>query len=411
MSQAHLTPASEGGSGSRGTFPRRILVRGVNWLGDAVMSTPALLRLREAQPTAQITLLTPGKLRDLWLHHPAVDDVLEFGTEGLLTVASRLRAGGFDTALLLPNSPRSALEVFLAGIPQRVGAVRPWRNLLLTTKVPRRPGEVRMHKRSAGEVRRRIAELPTAASLPALPPQAHHIHHYLHLAAALGANPAPLAPRIVVTRPEVDAVRQRFQAPAETMSSPLFGLNAGAEYGPAKRWPMERFVEAAVILQRQTGCTWWVLGGPAEVPLASAIAEQIAAAKAGPPSSVRCLAGQTSLRDLCAILRACAVVLTNDSGPMHLAAAVGTSVVTPFGSTSPELTAPGFPPVARGEQRPSDGPSHQFLQAPVPCAPCFRRDCPIDLRCMTGISVESVVAAVRWCLESRKNAINAATSK
>jgi heptosyltransferase-2 len=163
----------------------------------------------------------------------------------------------------------------------------------------------------------------------------------------------------------------------------LSGLNPGAEYGPAKRWPRERFVAAAVELQRRTNCHWWIFGGKTDEPLASGIAAEIVATKSGPPESVRCLAGQTSLRELCAALKACDLVLTNDTGPMHVAAAVGTPVVVPFGSTSPELTGPGLP----------GDPRHRLVKSSTPCSPCFRRECPIDFRCMNGISVQSVVEA------------------
>src|SRR5690349_2381254 len=113
--------------------PKRILIRGVNWLGDAVMTTPALIRLREKFPDAHIALLTPEKLRDLWLHHPAVNETLPFAAgESPFAIGRRLRAGQFDLALVLPNSPRSVLEVFLARIPRRVGYARPWRNWFLT---------------------------------------------------------------------------------------------------------------------------------------------------------------------------------------------------------------------------------------------------------------------------------------
>src|SRR5882762_7156911 len=108
--------------------PEKILVRGVNWLGDAVMSTPALLRLRERFPEAHITLLTPAKLKELWLHHPAVNETISLATgESLIALGRVLRSAGFDLALVLPNSPRSAIEVWLAKIPQRVGYARPWR--------------------------------------------------------------------------------------------------------------------------------------------------------------------------------------------------------------------------------------------------------------------------------------------
>jgi heptosyltransferase-2 len=242
-----------------------------------------------------------------------------------------------------------------------------------------------MRKRSLAE----IEELNRTASppRPVIPASAHQLHHYLHLAAALGANPQPVAPRIEVTPDEVAAIKQRFAGAADE-GGPLFGLNPGAEYGPAKRWPRERFVAAAIELQRRTNGRWWIFGGQADEALAAAITDQIIAAKSGPPGSVQNLAGRTSLRELCAALKACAVVLTNDTGPMHLAAAVGTPVVAPFGSTSAELTGPGLP----GDSR------HRLLKTQAACSPCFLRECPIDFRCMTGITVERVVEAVRQLL-------------
>ncbi len=367
--------------------PARILVRGVNWLGDAVMTTPALARLREAHPRAHLALLTPAKLAELWRHHPDIDQVLTFEPdESVFSVARHLRPLDFDTALILPNSPRSALESCLARIPRRIGHARPWRNWLLTERVPPRAAETPMRKRTPAEIRRLIAQENVRQSPPSTPTQAHHIHQYLNLAAALGANPEALAPRLFVTDAEAEAVSACFGfPPSNSPARPrLLGINAGAEYGPAKRWPRERFIEAAARIQAATGCHCWIFGGPAEVECARALAAAIASAPGAPPDSVRCLAGQTSLRELCAALAACDALLTNDSGPMHVAAAVGTPVVVPFGSTSPALTGPGLPGDAR----------HQLLQAGAPCSPCFLRECPIDFRCMTGLSVEQVATAV-----------------
>jgi heptosyltransferase-2 len=369
-------------SATRNPQPERLLVRGVNWLGDAVMTTPALQRLREARPDAHITLLTHAKLRDLWLHHPAVDSVATFeARESVFAVARRLRAQQFTTALVLPNSPRSALEAFLARIPNRVGLARPWRNWLLTQRIPGRAQATEMHKRSVGEIQA-LNQPGAQPPREVIPATAHHLHHYLHLAAALGASPEPVRPRLEVTPDEMHAIRQRFGLAPED-ASPLFGLNPGAEYGPAKRWPRERFVEAAIELQRRTRCRWWIFGGRADEPLASGIAAEIISAQAGPPDSVRNLAGRTSLRDLCVALKACRLVLTNDTGPMHVAAAVGTPVVAIFGSTSPELTGPGLP----------GDPSHRLIRATVPCSPCFLRECPIDFRCMNGVAVSQIVEA------------------
>jgi heptosyltransferase-2 len=374
--------------------PHRILVRGVNWLGDAVMTTPALARLRERFPEAHITLLTPEKLRDLWAHHPAVDDVIGFGShEGLFSVSRNLRAGGFDLALVLPNSPRSALEVWLARIPQRVGYARPWRNWFLTQVVPTRPGHVRMRKRTPREIQElvknsrvtpQVSGLPTSDSRRGtsdrLPASAHQLHEYLHLVAALGAKAEPIPPSLVVTAAEVQAAAQNFGlTEALTTGKLILGLNPGAEYGPAKRWPAEKFVAVANAIPEPKHCVWLVLGGKGDQSLAN----QICSALRTPHSALDC-AGRTSLRELMALLKLCRVLLTNDTGPMHVAAALGTPVVVPFGSTSPELTGPGLP----GDTR------HRLLKSDAPCSPCFLRECPIDFRCMKGISAERLTVPV-----------------
>jgi heptosyltransferase II len=395
----------------------RILVRGTNWLGDAVMTTPALMRLREKYPDAHITLLTPEKLADLWRHHPSVDSVITFTAgESPLSVALKLRSLnpkrfdelpevvpgdtlartlarvfvrvantlspsafygrlGFDLALILPNSPRSALEVWLAGIPWRIGYASPWRNWFLTKAVPARAEAVKMRKRSVGEIKLLIRG---TGFQPVPPLNAHQMHEYLHLAGALGANPEPLPPQLVVTPDEIEAVKKKFGL--KEIERPIFGLNPGAEYGPAKRWPVEKFIAAARDIQQKTNCAWLIFGGQGDIALTGQVAAALHAARC----TFHDLSGKTSLRELMALLKICRVLLTNDSGPMHVAAALGTPVVVPFGSTSPELTGPGLP----GDLR------LRVLKSDAPCSPCFLRQCPIDFRCMNGISVERVVEAV-----------------
>jgi len=240
-----------------------------------------------------------------------------------------------------------------------------------------------MQKRSIDEIKRLVQlnagpkpETPDARRPP--PASAHQIHEYLHLAAALGASPEPLPPQLFVTPAEVESARKKFGL--GKIVGPVFGLNPGAEYGPAKRWPLDKFIAAARDVQQRTRCTWLVFGGPAE----AALADRIESAIPSPPSAVWNLAGKTSLRELMALLRLCRVLLTNDTGPMHAAAALGTPVIVPFGSTSPELTGPGLP----------GDPRHRLLKSGAPCSPCFLRECPIDFRCMNGITVERVVEAV-----------------
>ena len=393
------------------TNTEKILVRGVNWLGDAVMTTPALQRLRAAKPDARITLLTPEKLAALWPGHPSVDATITFNDhDSVFSVAKRLRAERFDCAVVFPNSPRSALEVFLARIPRRIGYARGGRNFLLTDALPPRAGAVKMHKRSVAEIQQRLAaNVPRETFLA----EAHHVHDYLQLVAALGANPEPLPPLLHVSDDEVAAARAHFKLDGP---GPLFALNPGAEYGAAKRWPAERFVEAAVSLHKRTGCRWVVLGGRADVELTGDIAKQIAARTSA--AFVTSVSGQTSLRELCAVLKACALVITNDTGPMHVAAALGVPLVVPFGSTSPELTGPisvvgqAPPPVSSlasalacrtagggacstktGEGASPTSPPHALLRGEAACAPCFLRECPVDFRCMKSISAQQVVEA------------------
>jgi len=358
--------------------PRHIVIRGVNWLGDAVMTTPAVLRLRERFPEARITVLCPEKLQDLWVSHPAVDAVQTFKTgEKFLSVARRLRSIDADLAVIFPNSLRSALETWWAGIPRRLGSESFPRSWLLTDRVQPVPGAARMRKRSQAEVRRLTTTLASpAAARTAYPVASHQLHHYLRLVGHLGANAEPVPPRLVAGTTATQAMRARLGA-LLTSGKPLIGLNAGAEYGPAKRWPLERFADVARSLAERTGCRFVLFGGTADIPLAEELTHRLQGL------SVTSLAGQTTLAELMGALALCRVVITNDTGPMHLAAALGVPVVVPFGSTSPELTGPGLP----------GDPRHHLLLGEAPCAPCFLRHCPVDFRCMQSVSVDRAVHA------------------
>ena len=228
------------------------------------------------------------------------------------------------------------------------------------------------------------------APAAAIPPAAHHIHDYLYLTAELGASLEPLPPRIFVSDQQAAQVCQKLRLENAPAGRPWFGLNPGAEYGPAKRWPARRFAAAAVLLQKQTHCRWLIFGGAGDMDLAEKVTTEIRYAGREADGVIN-LAGKTSLRELAAALKLCRLLLTNDTGPMHLAAAVGTPLIVPFGSTSPELTGPFC------------SPSAQIVRTPVPCAPCFRRECPIDLRCLNGIETAQVVEAARRILHPDPN--------
>jgi heptosyltransferase-2 len=362
---------------------KRLLIRGTNWLGDAVLTTPALMRLREKFPGAHIAVLTPEKLEQLWLHHPAVDEVISFSPgQGVFSVAGKLRERKFDAALVLPNSPRSAMEVFLAGISNRIGYARPWRNFFLTQTVGPRPDGAKMRKRTVSEIKALIGSSPKAGMrTPPFSGSASQAHEYLHLAAALGANAELMPATLHVTPEEVEAARRKFRVKFD--SNLVLGLNPGAEYGPAKRWPIERYIAAAKEIQRRTHCGWILFGGTNDTGQINRVESALGA---GP--GVLSVAGRTSLRELMSLMKLSRLFLTNDTGPMHVAAALGVPVVAIFGSTSPELTAP----LSASQSR------LQILASGAPCSPCFLRECPIDFRCMNGIGVEAVVEAVLKCL-------------
>ena len=360
------------------------------------MTTPALQRLRERFPRASITLLSGARLSDLWLLYPGINRVITFDRgENIWSVSRRLRKERFDVALIFPNSLRSALEVWLAGIPGRIGYAGNCRSSFLTQPVDYPRDGLRLRRLSVREVKHLIRPNARAPVPPVASHHKHQVHDYLGLAAVLGANPSPLTPSLKVAPEEITAamaVCLSTALPENSIARPSsepfwLGINPSAAYGPAKCWPLESFVQVARdICNRFPNALWLGFGTPDQRHICQRIADS---------SGVRAinLAGKTSLRQLMALLAKCRVLLTNDSGPMHVAAALGVPVVVPFGSTSPELTGPGF----------AGDPRHLLLRGAAPCAPCFRRTCPIDFRCMMGIVPEQVIQALLQVLDDRAN--------
>jgi heptosyltransferase-2 len=252
-----------------------------------------------------------------------------------------------------------------------------------------------MRKRSVREIRQLSAHCRLeVAQGDKFGPAAHQIHEYLALIAALGGDPSPVTPNLVATPDEAKAVEEKFHLAGLTRNGrPLIGLNPGAEYGPAKRWPIERFAAAARTIHARTNAAFLIFGGRNDIPLAASLEAVLKTQSQGAPNEsflTQNVSGQTTLRELMALMTHCNLLLTNDTGPMHVAAALGTPVLALFGSTAPELTGPGLP----------DETAHHLLRGQSPCAPCFRRSCPVDFRCMTGISVDQVVQEVVQMLAS-----------
>ncbi len=327
--------------------PFRIVIRASNWLGDAVMSMPAVRVIKRGRPDAHVTILTPAKLADLWKRVAEVDEVLAIEPgESVFGVAGRLRRGNFDAAIIFPNSLRTGLEAWLGGVPRRVGRRGHYRAKLLNqifVEKKKRPG-----------------------------PPHHQVHDYLALAAFVGGD----------VREEDATLFNGIREPRAPDRKPILGVCPGAEYGPAKRWPADRFAAVLKAAQERTGCECRIFGVAGD----RAIGDAIIAGVEGTP--VTDLTGRTSLAQLIDELQTCDALLTNDTGTMHLAAMLGVPTVAIFGSTEPALTGPL-------------GEAHHVIRHHVACSPCFLRECPIDFRCMNAITVEEVTAAVEAKLAAR----------
>ncbi|HSU86158.1 MAG TPA: lipopolysaccharide heptosyltransferase II [Chthoniobacterales bacterium] len=316
---------------ARDLKPFRILIRASNWLGDSVISIPAVRAIKRGRPDVHVTVFSPEKIAAIWRLVPEVDEVISLGRKSIWQARALIRAApGFDAGILFPNSLRVALELWLAGVPRRVGYAGHGRRWFLN--------QVVREKERNG-------------------PPPHQAEHYLDLARSLGAEPEL----------EEIAIAPISRAGAR---SDRIGLCPGAEYGPAKRWLPERFAAVAAAIGGQ-----WVLFGTAKD---AAVGAEIAAAL-----GERCLnlIGLTTLEQLIDELGKCRLLLTNDTGTMHLATLLGIPVVAVFGSTEPSLTGPL-------------GTGNRVVRHQVECSPCFLRECPLDFRCMKAVSAEEVVAAI-----------------
>jgi heptosyltransferase II len=343
----------------------RILVRATNWIGDSVMSMPAVQRLRELEPEAHIALLCPAKLHDLWRHNPFVNEVIPFDRKPNIRM---LKQNNFDVAVIFPNSFRSGWEARCAGIPCRVGFAGHWRKTLLTDVVPEPAGAKPQYANVT--VAGKTFKTKRYTSIR------HQVYDYLDIISHLGGNGAIVRPQVWLAPGELPSLTKfLYEDPR-----PFIGINAGAEYGPAKRWMADRFADAAARITEEIPCRWLLLGGPGDVEIANIIETKLRASVDDAPAIVN-VAGKTTLMELCQLIKFCRLLLTNDTGPMHLADAVGTPVVAVFGSTSAELTGPL-------------NKHSRVVREPVECSPCFLRECPIDFRCMNGVTVDRVVRTV-----------------
>ena len=334
----------------------KIVIRATNWVGDAIMALPALRAVRTRFPDTEITILARPYVAAIYKNQQVCDHMMF--VDDKKDVLEQLRAQKFDLALLLRNAFQAAWIVWRAGIPERIGYARDGRSPLLTKALPvPKPGEIPVHEQ----------------------------YYYLELLRRAGwLDTLPNESFIKLNVPEDN----RRQAEEFLLSSGVrpdgfrIAIGAGASYGSAKCWPPDRFAELANRLQTESGADIILFGTSSEAPVSSAIA----AGMHRPPID---LTGKTPISDLPALLSHCHLFIGNDSGAMHVAAAVGLPVVAVFGPTDPFGTAPVTPRCSIVQDKPY-------------CSPCFLRRCPTDHRCMTRVTPDAVEAAARQWISSKE---------
>lgn len=321
---------------------KKILVRVPNWIGDAVIATGFLAALKKMQPEAAIDILAQQRVADIFQHHPAVAGIIAFDSkESWRKIARRLKGMGYDACYLLPLSFSSALIVWLAGIPQRIGYGSEARGFLLTRSFYY--DKTRFRSR-------------------------HLLEGFLDLLEGAGSA----EPAVILDRAGEQWAEHWLAG--RIGDKALIGFGPGATYGPAKRWPEDRWIELGRLLARK-GQRLLIFGSSLESDLCQRIAQNIGEA-------ARSCAGETDLRQTAALLSKCRLFVSNDTGVMHLAAAVGTRVVALFGSTNPAWTRPW-------------GRGHLVIYLREPCSPCYQRTCRFGhYHCLKAISVETALEAI-----------------
>ncbi len=299
------------------------------------MCLPALRAIRLRFPQAHIAIVAKPWVADLYARESFTDELILYTARSLqekIKFGWSLRARKFDCAILLQNAFEAALIAKLAGIPNRIGYNRDGRGFLLTNGVaPPKRGEIPPHER----------------------------FYYLELLRRAG---------LIDAIPESDEIRLERGNVKKTNT---IGVSPGAAYGSAKRWLPERFAEAAARLAKERNASIALFGSKAE----RALCDQVAALVNG--VSVINYAGKTTLAQFIDLTAGCEIFLTNDSGAMHIASALGIPTVAIFGATDDIATGP-------------TGAHSRVVREPVECSPCLLRECPIDHRCMTGVSAERV---------------------
>lgn len=349
----------------------RILIRGVNWIGDAVMTMPAVRCIRDNFMEKDISMLVKPWVMEVFQNDPNINRLIEYkekysGVFGKINAAREIKKYKFDCAVLLQNAFDAALLSFLSRIHKRVGYRRDGRGPLLTNAVAMSKDTLLLH----------------------------HIDYYLNLLSAAGLDTVYRLPWIYPDIGERLTAREMLSR----LKRPVIGLNPGAAYGSAKRWPAERFGKVAGGVINDLGGSVVMFGSGKEHPISLEILSHIEKGLIT-DATVLNLAGKTSLRELSNLIAECDVLVSNDSGPMHISYAVGAPLVALFGSTSPELTGPPDGSFEGAEF----GYKFRIIRSDIDCSPCFERTCKHKhLKCMDRIDAEDVLQSIKELLPKRR---------
>ncbi|MCD6296065.1 MAG: lipopolysaccharide heptosyltransferase II [Deltaproteobacteria bacterium] len=333
---------------------RRIMVRATNWVGDAIMTLPALEAIRENFPGSSITVLGKPWMLPLLENHPAVDRVIALRKEGryladlveVIRVIREIRKQRFDLAILFQNAFEAALLAYLGGAEFRIGYKTGGRGFLLSHRIIRNDEILKVHQ----------------------------VEYYLSILRAMGWNAASHDPSLNVDKRHSDDARSMLDSNGIKRDDFLIGLSPGAIFGEAKRWPSKRFAKVGDWAVERWGAKVVVMGSEKEMDICQVLTDSMTHRPAN-------LCGRTSLGEAMGVISRCRFFVTNDSGLMHMAAALNVPTVAVFGSTDPVATGPR-------------GPNTRIVKHDIECAPCLKPTCPEDFRCMLSIEPEEVWEAM-----------------
>ncbi|MBN2568803.1 MAG: lipopolysaccharide heptosyltransferase II [Deltaproteobacteria bacterium] len=329
-----------------------VLIRGTNWIGDVIMTLPAIAAVRHSLPQSHITVLAKPWVAELYRISPDVDEVIEYespgmhdGITGKFRLAGQLQKRNFAMAILLQNAIEAAMIVWLARIPIRMGYNSDARGVLLTHSV------------------HRTKEIRTI----------HQIHYYLEMLKSLGFKTAGELPKLPIGENLREISQAILNCHDITPEDTLVGMAPGATFGPAKMWFPERFAAVGDQLVKDFSAKIILFGSKGDRERAERVQQY---------SNNRFvnLAGTTSLKEAIALIASCRLFITNDSGLMHLAGALAIPLVAIFGSTNPATTSPA-------------GGKSIIIHHDIPCSPCLKKVCPTDFRCMDMIAIDDVYGA------------------